>query len=121
MDSGFILYETVEEMPLPILPYFSREPVCKKISLVGQVLIPFVAGKTKSEDVTKYSTTAFFEVNLDYTSADIDEDTISSSWRCTTRACRRFLHQSRLQKRLNPEFQMPDLFTRFRPQLRHQQ
>lgn len=76
MDSGFILYETVEEMPLPILPYFSREPVCKKISLVGQVLIPFVAGKTKSEDVTKYSTTAFFEVNLDYTSADIDEDTI---------------------------------------------
>ncbi|QPG75640.1 hypothetical protein FOA43_002997 [Brettanomyces nanus] len=64
-------------MTFPILPYFSVDTaVCQKISLVGQVLIPFTPGTTKSEDITRYSTTAYYDVNLDYTAEIIDDKTI---------------------------------------------
>lgn len=64
-------------MTLPVLPYFVSEPVCKKISLVGQVLLPFVPGTTKSLEITKYSTTAFYDVNLYLSAKSVDDSAIS--------------------------------------------
>ncbi|VEU19697.1 DEKNAAC100047 [Brettanomyces naardenensis] len=64
-------------MTFPVLPYFPADTaICPKLSLVGQVIIPFVPGTTTTESVTKYSTAAHYDVNLDYTSTTVDEKTI---------------------------------------------